>query len=138
MIRGFCVNRVNAGRADKMTTSLPLKNTHSEGSLAFNNGEPITACPESLTYNMKLAWRCGWYDARETRKNSQTVMKSLGQHNAERTRLHNSGPSVLNGIECPSCGNELKDSAPLMTLLSIPPQKRIHCDKCEYVGTRIS
>jgi DNA-directed RNA polymerase subunit RPC12/RpoP len=41
-----------------------------------------------------------------------------------------------NGISCPNCGDELYDTDPTTELLSFPPQKRIHCAKCDYKGLR--
>ena len=42
-----------------------------------------------------------------------------------------------NGIECPECGEELLDSRPNLVLTSSPPKLGIHCEKCNYKGTRI-
>jgi hypothetical protein len=41
-----------------------------------------------------------------------------------------------NGIACPNCGEELMDTNPMVTLTSYPPQKDIHCNKCNYHGLR--
>ena len=47
------------------------------------------------------------------------------------TRFH------LNGIACPTCGKEMVDSDPYVTLTSDPPQKAIACEGCGYRGYRI-
>ena len=67
-------------------------------------------------------------------------LKSLEQHNGERVQ----GLSIAgikpqkNGIACPTCGEELWDSNPMITLTSFPAQKNIHCEKCKYSGYRIA
>ena len=67
-------------------------------------------------------------------------LKSLEQHNGERVQ----GLSLdllkpqKNGIACPTCGEELWDSNPMVTLTSFPAQKNIHCEKCKYSGYRIA
>ncbi|HDY66080.1 MAG TPA: hypothetical protein ENH84_07620 [Phycisphaerae bacterium] len=70
-------------------------------------------------------------------------MKTLDEHNTERQReLHRAelpNPHPLpNGIACPTCSEELRDSNPSMTLTSDPPQKNIHCDNCGYRGYRLA
>jgi len=66
-------------------------------------------------------------------------LKSLEESNAESLRLAfqmNDNSPQPNGIECPKCKEELMDSNPMMTLTSYPPQKNVHCPKCEYSGYR--
>jgi DNA-directed RNA polymerase subunit RPC12/RpoP len=41
-----------------------------------------------------------------------------------------------NGIKCPKCGEELMDTYPNMILTSDPPQKNVHCPKCDHKGYR--
>jgi len=69
-------------------------------------------------------------------------MKTLDEHNLQRTAFHDANIKVVNpqpnGIECPECGEELWDSSPDATLISNPPQKDIHCPKCLFVGYRIA
>lgn len=68
-------------------------------------------------------------------------MKSLEEFNTERRKYHemkNDNSPRKNGIECPKCGEELYDSAPMLTLTSFPPQKNIHCENCDYRGYRIA
>lgn len=43
-----------------------------------------------------------------------------------------------NGITCPNCGEELMDSIPMIILTSNPPQKKVCCSSCDYVGYRIT
>jgi len=61
-------------------------------------------------------------------------MKSLEEHNREIKNKRNF--SKKNGIACPKCGKELFDTDPLITLMSSPPQKDVHCNYCDYKGTR--
>jgi DNA-directed RNA polymerase subunit RPC12/RpoP len=72
------------------------------------------------------------------RKDPRT-MKSLDQHNREVLARQNE-PTVPhpNGIECPECGSELWDSSPTMLLISNPPQKHVHCEKCGFRGHRLA
>ena len=66
-------------------------------------------------------------------------LKSLEESNAESRRLafkiSDNSPRP-NGIACPNCGEELMDTNPMSTLTSNPPQKNVHCPKCEYSGYR--
>ena len=65
-------------------------------------------------------------------------MKSLDEFNEERRKLYSIGDDPIpNGIACPKCGAELLDSRPNVSLTSYPPQKNIHCSKCDYRGYRI-
>lgn len=66
-------------------------------------------------------------------------LKTLEQHNCERRIIHrhDDGPHP-NGIACPHCESELLDSYPEVMLSSIPPQKKIHCEKCDFKGYRVS
>ena len=68
-------------------------------------------------------------------------LQSLAENNAKAFSIQyelNSNKPIKNGIACPSCGNELLDSSPIVTLTSIPAQKNTHCDKCDYVGYRFT
>lgn len=68
-------------------------------------------------------------------------LKNLAEFNAVNSVFHhqmNDNSPRKNGIECPDCGEELFDSCPMMTLTSNPPQKNIHCEKCDYSGYRIA
>jgi hypothetical protein len=69
------------------------------------------------------------------------ALKSLEQHDAERSNQvwnWNSDKPKKNGIACPTCGEELYDSNPMITLTSFPAKKNIHCEKCKYSGYRIA
>ena len=71
---------------------------------------------------------------------TEPELKSLEQHNSERIQgfsIDLSQPKK-NGIACPTCGEELYDSNPMVTLTSFPAQKNIHCEKCNYSGYRIA
>ena len=66
-------------------------------------------------------------------------LKDLNEANEEVFKVRemlNSNEPRLNGIACPNCGAEMLDSNPMETLTSNPPQKRIHCSNCHYVGYR--
>jgi ribosomal protein S27AE len=68
-------------------------------------------------------------------------LKDLNEHNAQASGMQwamNDDSSVLNGIACPKCGEEMYDSNPMVTLTSMPAQKNVHCSKCDYVGYRIA
>lgn len=43
---------------------------------------------------------------------------------------------VPNGVSCPACGEELYDDAKLLVLQTTPPQKPVHCPKCNWKGLR--
>jgi ribosomal protein S27E len=65
-------------------------------------------------------------------------METLEDHENRKRKAFqqfNNSP-VLNGIECPKCGEELYDSTPNTILASYPPQKNVHCHNCGYVGYR--
>lgn len=63
-------------------------------------------------------------------------LKSLDEHNQEVVMRKRKEEQPLNGIACPLCGNELKDTNPHIELLSWPPQYRVHCSVCVWTGTR--
>lgn len=68
-------------------------------------------------------------------------MKSLDEFNSARASAHfaaNEPSPRPNGIACPSCGAELLDSSPMVTLTSYPPQKNVHCGNCDYRGLRVA
>ncbi len=65
-------------------------------------------------------------------------METLEEHESRKrkeVKPFNNSP-VLNGIECPQCGEELYDSTPNTILASHPPQKNVHCHNCGYKGYR--
>lgn len=68
-------------------------------------------------------------------------LKSLQEHNttdiAWNASLYKNTPQP-NGIACPNCSEELMDSNPMVTLTSNPPQKKVCCSSCDYVGYRIA
>lgn len=68
-------------------------------------------------------------------------LQNLSEFNAERSKQHrkmNDNSPRLNGLACPECGEELYDSAPMITLTSFPPQKDVHCASCDFKGYRIA
>jgi len=67
-------------------------------------------------------------------------LRSLEEHNNVKFTSNcwnYSNDPILNGIACPDCGAELFDTNPYYTLASLPPQKDIGCNACEYTGRRI-
>lgn len=65
-------------------------------------------------------------------------LKSLTEYNKEKQQLYSTSlDSSLNGIECPECGSELRDSRPMVSLTSWPPKKEVHCNSCGYTRYRI-
>ena len=65
---------------------------------------------------------------------------SLNDFNTEARKqyfkVHNN-TSMPNGIECPTCKNELWDNHPAEICDGIPPKKKIHCPACGFHGNRI-
>lgn len=51
--------------------------------------------------------------------------------------LHSNAPRP-SGIACTVCGKELMDSNPMLTLMSSPPQKNVHCPACGFMGYRVA
>lgn len=62
------------------------------------------------------------------------ALRSLEDHNAARV-MFTFGPAK-NGIACPKCGAELIDTNPSVVLTSNPPRYLVHCEACDYSGTR--
>lgn len=80
--------------------------------------------------------------AKEETKNEKPKLKTLAQHNAEmnarnteETKARKDGKP--NGIACPLCKEELRDTFPGLILASIPPQMDVHCPACGWTGHRI-
>jgi len=44
---------------------------------------------------------------------------------------------MRNGIACPQCGYELVDTDATSTLTTDPPQTIVHCQSCQWQGTRL-
>lgn len=67
-------------------------------------------------------------------------MKTLEEHNTSKRRRYFSTDisQLKNDIACPDCGEELYDTNPNEITASIPPQKRIHCEECDYTGLRVA
>ena len=65
-------------------------------------------------------------------------METLENFNKKRRELHQSRYMAKpNGIECPECKSELYDTNPAVTLMSHPPKKDVHCEKCGFIGYRV-
>ncbi len=61
------------------------------------------------------------------------MLKSLKEHNkAHFIEFHK---LRLTNIACPVCGEEVVETHPHMTLLTMPPQKEIHCPQCPWTGS---
>lgn len=65
-----------------------------------------------------------------------TDLKTLEEHNKIVQELIKIRETGHTGIACPNCGNELYDSSPGLCLTSNPPQYRVFCRVCNWVGTR--
>ena len=75
-------------------------------------------------------------------------LKSLEDHDREATSRYRAtitkdrfDVNIRNGIECPSCGEELLDiwsSATLYSIYDRPPRKQVQCQKCDFIGTRVA
>lgn len=66
-----------------------------------------------------------------------TLVEANQKRRSEYEKMDESHKPHPNGIECPSCRQELWDSDPMVLLTSNPPQKNVHCPACGYVGFRI-
>ena len=66
-------------------------------------------------------------------------METLAEHNdAKRKAYWTKVLPTPNGIECPVCQEELRDSFPRSVLTSNPPQRSVHCPDCGYAGYRLA
>ena len=64
---------------------------------------------------------------------------SLAEHNNRRwSLLTDRSKPRKNGIACPLCGEELVDPNPMEEYTSDPPQIKVECLECGYVGMRIA
>ena len=64
--------------------------------------------------------------------------KTKDQHNSDELAIFEAGyVKTLNGINCVSCGSELKDTYPGLIAILVPPQTPVICDGCGYTGYRI-
>ena len=66
----------------------------------------------------------------------QNNLKTLDEHNRIVGELRKIQETGHTGIACPNCGNELFDSSPGIVLLSNPPQYRVFCRVCNWMGSR--
>lgn len=69
-------------------------------------------------------------------------MKTLDEWNKERIEeirkiREEANKPAMNGLACPKCGSELKDTRPSMLLMSNPPQLDVDCLRCGFRGYRI-
>jgi len=62
------------------------------------------------------------------------VLVSLHEHNEEITESYNVAGPTFNGLECPSCKEELQDVSGMTSLM--PPLQMIKCSGCSYIGYR--
>jgi ssDNA-binding Zn-finger/Zn-ribbon topoisomerase 1 len=63
-------------------------------------------------------------------------MDSIEEYNNRKLKAYekSQNPSGT-GIACPKCGGELERNTGLsVLLLTNPPQERVDCPKCKYVG----
>lgn len=60
---------------------------------------------------------------------------SLKEHNNIFNNFKYENIKVGNGIACPNCGEELFDSDNYI-LTSNPPQRNVHCEKCNFKSYR--
>lgn len=65
-------------------------------------------------------------------------MKTLKEHDGLRREAHRLQEELKNphpnGIECPTCKEELQDTNPTVVLTGNPPKKDVHCPACGYTG----
>ena len=60
------------------------------------------------------------------------ALKSIEEHNKE--RWHLATMRSPNGVACPACGHELRDSDELL-IATYPAKKCVHCPACDWKGT---
>ena len=95
--------------------------------------------PNNLSYLSDAEFNSLCPQGKDAPGREPMTLKSLEDHNKETlgwfepTKLKF---KVVNGIACPNCGAELFDTNAFQPLLSWPPQYRIHCESCDYQGTR--
>ena len=61
------------------------------------------------------------------------ALKTIEEHDAARWSFVQE--PVMTGVECPTCGHELENTNPNVTLTTNPPQIRVHCPDCHWSGT---
>ena len=127
-----------------------MKNIHPEvAELLFRGSLMTSSCSPSWNYLQTATCSPSWNGehvepqtpAVTYKVEAKPGLKNLSQFNNDMSiawHERNSGKPRLNGIACPSCGEELLDSNPNFTLDSAPPQKAIHCSGCGYMGYRIA
>ena len=69
-------------------------------------------------------------------------MKSLIEHNINALKRYEGNilgqtKAQKNDLSCPTCGEELYDTLPLIVLTSNPPKVGVHCNYCQFTGYRI-
>jgi len=65
-------------------------------------------------------------------------MKTIEEHNKERSEMYIKSINERTGIQCPHCGDEMKYENSSVLLLSNPPQKKVYCSTCNYQTTIIA
>lgn len=68
--------------------------------------------------------------------NQDKNLVSLQEHNdrMKSIYLQNFANSNKTGIECPLCKAEMIYTDPNMVLASMPPKKRVMCEKCKHLA----
>jgi len=66
-----------------------------------------------------------------------THLIDLERWNAGVRHQNQEASNRSNGIACPKCGAELRDTLPIVILTSAPPRKDVNC-VCGWKGTRVA
>lgn len=90
---------------------------------------------------MTLEERIAKLEAAVFPEKTERKLVSLDEWNRERKEAYKKSHSQeprRNGIACPNCSKELCDSNPSLMMTSLPPQKAVHCEACDFKGNRIA
>ena len=61
----------------------------------------------------------------------------LEVHNSLRREALSPDMNRPNGLACPQCNAELRDTVPGRSDMTVPPSTPVNCAKCGFTGTRI-
>lgn len=119
-------------------------NTHGKAAGCIRNRDMAHAADAAVLFpggrgTANMRWNAEKLGLRVFEWQPPPRLKTLEEHNESvmRSILDTWPREVPNGIACPNCGKELVDADPSVTLRSHPPQKRVACKSCGWLGTRL-
>jgi DNA-directed RNA polymerase subunit RPC12/RpoP len=63
---------------------------------------------------------------------------NLNQWNNQQSKKYDTNSkSISNGIECPMCGEEMRDGDMRMVVATYPPKRQIFCTTCGHKDYRV-